>query len=53
MFREIISKRYARKSTREAASGKTWYLPHQGVFHTNNPGKIRVVFDLRLLGQMY
>ena len=43
---DIISKGYARKSTREAAPGKTWYLPHHGVYHPNKPGKIRAVFDL-------
>ena len=43
---EIISKRYARKSTKEAAPRKIWYLPHHGIYHPNKPGKIRVVFDL-------
>ena len=43
---EIISKRYARKTTREAAPGKIWYLPQHGVYHPNKPQKIRVVFDL-------
>ena len=45
-MKDIIAKVYARKSATEAASGKTWYLPHYGVFHINEPGKIRVVFDL-------
>ena len=44
-IRSLISKGYARKSTREAAPGKIWYLPHHGVYHPNKPG-IRVVFDL-------
>ena len=43
---EIISKGYARKSTKEEAPGKIWYLPHYGVYHPNKPEKIRVVFDL-------
>ena len=30
----------------KAASGKTWYLSHHSVYHTNKPGKIRVVFNL-------
>ena len=43
---EIISKRYARKSTRETAPGKGRYLPLHGVYHPNKSGKIKVVFDL-------
>ena len=43
---EIISKRYARKSAREAAPGKIWYLTHHGVYHPKKTGKIRVVYDL-------
>ena len=43
---EIISKVYARKSAREAAPGKIWYLTHHGAYHPNKPGKIRVVYDL-------
>ena len=43
---EIISEGYARKTTREAAPGKIWYLPHHGVHHPNKPENIRLVFDL-------
>ena len=43
---EIISKRYARKSNREAAPGKIWYLPHHCAYHPNKTGKITVVFGL-------
>ena len=25
--------------------GKTWYIPHHGVYHLSKPGKISVVFD--------
>ena len=25
--------------------GKTWYIPHHGVYHPQKPGKIRVVFN--------
>ena len=42
----IISKEYTRKSTRKAAPGKIWYLPHHGAYHPNKPGKIKAVFDL-------
>ena len=45
-MKDIIAKGNARKSTTEVASGKTWYLPHHGVYHPNKPGKIRVVFNL-------
>ena len=43
---EIIAKGYTRKSTVTPTPGKTWYLPHHGVYHRNKPGKIRVVLDL-------
>ncbi len=45
---DIISKGYARKvseSRMKVEEGKTWYLPHHGVYHPKKPGKIRVVFD--------
>ena len=44
----IISKGYARevpKANMKIDEGKTWYLPHHGIYHPNKPGKIRVVFD--------
>ncbi|RUA07048.1 MAG: hypothetical protein DSY43_00675 [Gammaproteobacteria bacterium] len=44
---DILDKDYARKvpSTVTAKAGKTWYLPHHGVYHPHKPEKIRVVFD--------
>ena len=45
---DIISKGYARKVpelSMKVEEGKTWYLPHHGVYHAKKPGKIRVVFD--------
>ena len=42
---ELIDKGYASKSNKEAPGGRTWYIPHHGVYHPNKPGKIRVVFD--------
>ena len=45
-MKDIIANGYVRKSMTEAASGKTWYLPHHCVYHPNKPRKIRVVFDL-------
>ena len=42
---DMLAKGYAKKSTSPAPLGKTWYIPHHGVFNPNKPGKIRVVFD--------
>ena len=25
--------------------GKTWFIPHHGVYHKDKPGKVRIVFD--------
>ena len=48
-MKDIIAKGYARRSTTEAASGKTWYQSHHGVYHhppSKQAWEIRVVFDL-------
>ena len=42
---DMLAKGYAKKSTSPAPLGKTWYIPHHGVFNPNKPGKIRVLFD--------
>ena len=45
---DLLIKGYARKlieNEAAARSPRTWYLPHHGVFHPHEPGKIRVVFD--------
>ena len=42
---DIIHNGYARKGIITAAPGKTWFIPHHGVYNENKPGKIRVVFD--------
>ena len=42
---DMLTKGYAKKSASPAPLGKTWYIPHHGVFNPNKPGKIRVVFD--------
>ena len=42
----MIKKGYAEKSDPKAKhQGKTWFIPHHGVYHPSKPGKIRVVFD--------
>lgn len=42
---KLFDKSYAKKVTSESIDGKTWYLPHHGVYHPKKPEKIRVVFD--------
>ena len=42
---DLIKKGYAEKSNKEVPEGRTWYIPHHGVYHSSRPGKIRVVFD--------
>ena len=42
---DILAKEYVQKSTSPVLLGKTWYIPHHGVFNPNKPGKVRVVFD--------
>ena len=42
---DMLAKGYAKKSTSPAPLGKTWYIPHHGVFNPNKPGKVSVVFD--------
>lgn len=43
---EIITHGYAEPVPAEEltiAEGRTWYIPHHGVYHPKKPGKIRVV----------
>ncbi|XP_071959794.1 uncharacterized protein [Antedon mediterranea] len=45
-MRELIQKGFAEKVDNiEPTIGKTWYIPHHGVYNPHKPGKIRVVFD--------
>ena len=41
---DLLIKGYAKRSDM-SPMGKIWYIPHHGVYHTNKPRKIRVVFD--------
>ena len=49
----IISKGYAKVSTKAPVPSKTWYIPHHGVYHPHKPDKIRVVFDCSLEYKSY
>ena len=43
---DMIKKGYAEKSDPKTnQQGKTWLIPHHGVYHPSKPGKIRVAFD--------
>lgn len=43
---ELIEKGYAIKCNETDTKSQTlWYLPHNGVYHSKKPDKIRVVFD--------
>ena len=46
---ELVAKGYARRVPQYQKEsnfvGKTWFIPHHGVYHPHKPGKIRVVFD--------
>jgi hypothetical protein len=47
-IQEYIEKSYARKLTKSEAAEvtkRTWYLPHFGVWNSNKPDKMRLVFD--------
>ena len=42
---EIISEGYAIEAKTNSPDGRTWYLPHHGVYHPHKPSKLRVVLD--------
>lgn len=41
----LLEEVHAEKSSTSPPGGKTWYLPHHGVFNPNKPGKIHIAFD--------
>ena len=41
----MVQKGYAEKSFQQVQQGKTWFIPHRGIYHPSKPGKIQVVFD--------
>ena len=42
---DMFQKGYAEKSIQQVQQGKTWFIPHHGIYHPSKPGKIWVVFD--------
>lgn len=44
-MKTILDKGFAQRADRSCEKGRTWYLPHHGVYHPRKPNKIRVVFD--------
>ena len=36
-MKKLTDKGYACKSNKEAPEGRTWYIPHNGVYHPNKP----------------
>ena len=45
LMKNILNKGSAESCGSSSGSGKTWYLPHHGVYHPKKPNKIRIVFD--------
>ena len=41
----MVEKGYAQKSFQQVQRGKTWFIPHHGVYHLNKLSKIQDVFD--------
>lgn len=47
-MQDIIRKGFAERVPHEQRpddDGKSWYIPHHGVYHPQKPDKIRIVFD--------
>ena len=42
---DMIEQGYCEKVEFPEGLGRTWYLPHHGVYHPEKPGKIRMMFD--------
>ena len=42
---DLITNGYAKLATEDGPIGKSWYIPHHGIYHPEKPGKLRVVFD--------
>ena len=44
LMSNVLVKGYARWMD-DSPAGRTWYIPHHGVYHPSKPRKIRAVFD--------
>ena len=42
---DMVHKEYTEKSFQQVQEGKTWFIPHHGVYHPSKPGKLCVIFD--------
>ena len=40
---DLLIKGYAKRSM--SPLGKTWYIPHNGMYHPSKPGKVCVIFE--------
>ena len=38
----MVQKGYAEKSFQQVQQGKTWFIPHHGIYHPSKPGKIQL-----------
>ena len=45
MQRMITSGYVENVESTKRQEGKTWFIPHHGMYHKDKPGKVRVVFD--------
>ena len=41
----LVANGFSRKATSPSTDDSTCYLPHRRVYHSQKPGKVRVVFD--------
>ena len=41
----MVQKVYAEKSFQQVQQGKTWFIPHHGIYCPSITSKIRVIFD--------
>ena len=44
-MKKLIDNGHAEVASDPPPEGRTWYIPHHGIYHPRKPNKIRVVFD--------